>query len=38
MNRVIEAANKNLKKIIQKILVAYIDWYGMFPCTLYAYC
>ena len=37
MNGVVEEANKNLKKIIQKMVVAYKDWHGMLPYALHAY-
>jgi len=38
MNGAVEAANKYLKKIIQKMVVTYIDWYKMLSYTLHAYC
>ena len=31
MNDAVEAANKNIKKIIQKMIVSYKDWYKMLP-------
>jgi len=31
MNVVVEAANKNIKKIIQKMVVTYKDWHEMLP-------
>ena len=27
MNDIVEAANKNVKKIIQKMVITYKDWY-----------
>jgi hypothetical protein len=37
MNGVVEAANKNLKKIIQKIMVTYKDLHEMLSYALHAY-
>ena len=37
MNGVVEAANKNIKKIIQKMVVTYKDWHEMPPFTLNGY-
>jgi len=37
MNRVVEAANKNIKKIIQKMTVSYKDWHKMLPFALHGY-
>jgi len=37
MNGVMEAANKNIKKIIQKMVVTYKDWHKMLPFALHAY-
>ena len=37
MNGAIEATNKNLKKIIQKMVVTYKDWHEMLPYALHAY-
>ena len=37
MNDVVEAANKNLKKIIQKMIVTYKDWHEMLPFALHGY-
>jgi transposase InsO family protein len=37
MNGVMEAANKNIKKIIQKMIVTYKDWYEMLSFALHAY-
>ena len=34
MNGAIEAANKNIKKIIQKMVVTYKDWHDMLPFAL----
>ena len=38
MNGAVEAANKNIKKIIQKMTVTYKDWHEMLPFTLHGYC
>ena len=38
MNGVVEAANKNIKKIIQKMAVTYKDWHEMLPFALHGYC
>ncbi|RDX77092.1 Gypsy retrotransposon integrase-like protein 1, partial [Mucuna pruriens] len=38
MNGAVEAANKNLKKIIQKMVVTYKDWHEMLPYALHGYC
>jgi len=38
MNGVAEAANKNLKKIIQKIMVTYKDLHEMLLYALHTYC
>jgi len=38
MNGVVEAANKNIKKIIQKMVVTYKDWHEMLPFALHGYC
>ncbi|KAI5397768.1 hypothetical protein KIW84_063547 [Lathyrus oleraceus] len=38
MNGVIEAANKNIKKIIQKMVVTYKDWHEMLSFALHGYC
>jgi len=38
MNGVVEATNKNIKKIIQKMVVIYKDWHAMLPFALHAYC
>ncbi|PKI65798.1 hypothetical protein CRG98_013803 [Punica granatum] len=37
MNGAVEAANKNIKKIIEKMTVNYKDWYEMLPYALLAY-
>jgi hypothetical protein len=37
MNGAVEAANKNLKKIIRKMMATYKDWHGVLPYTLHAY-
>ena len=37
MNGVVEAANKNIKKIIQKMVVTYKDWHAMLPFALHGY-
>ena len=37
MNGVVEATNKNIKKIIQKMTVTYKDWHEMLPFSLHGY-
>jgi len=37
MNGAVEAANKKIKKIIQKMTVSYKDWHEMFPFALHGY-
>jgi len=37
MNGAMEAANKNIKKIIQKMVVTYKDWHEMLSFALHAY-
>ncbi|RDY00492.1 Pol polyprotein, partial [Mucuna pruriens] len=37
MNGVVEAANKNLKKVVQKMVVTHKDWHGMLPSALHGY-
>jgi len=37
MNGAVEAANKNIKKIIQKMVVTYKDWHEMLPFVLHRY-
>ena len=34
INGVVEAANKNIKKIIQKMTVTYKDWHEMLPFSI----
>jgi len=31
MNEAVEATNKNIKKIVQKMVVSYKDWHEMLP-------
>ena len=38
MNGAIEAINKNIKKIIQKMTVTYKDWHDMLSFALHGYC
>lgn len=38
MHGVIEVTNKNIKKIIQKMVITYKDWFEMLPFTLQGYC
>ena len=38
MNGDVEAANKNIKKIIQKMTVPYKYWHEMLPFALHGYC
>ena len=38
MNGTVEAVNKNIKKIIQKMTVTYKDWHEMLPFSLHDYC
>lgn len=38
MNGAVEATNKNVKKIIQKMVVTYKDWHEMLSFSLHAYC
>ena len=38
MNGTVEAANNNINKIIQKVIVTYKDWHGMLPFALHGYC
>ena len=35
MNGAVEAANKNIKKIVQKMTVTYKDWHEMLPFALH---
>jgi len=37
MNGVVEAANKNIKKIVHKMVITYKDWHKWLPYALYAY-
>ncbi|PKI64650.1 hypothetical protein CRG98_014939 [Punica granatum] len=37
MNGAVEATNKNIKRIIEKMMVNYKDWHEMLPFTLLAY-
>ena len=37
MNGAVEVANKNIKKIMQKMVVTYKDWHEMFPFTFHEY-
>jgi len=37
MNGALEATNKNIKKIIQKMTVSYKDWHQMLPFALHGY-
>jgi len=37
MNGVVEAANKNIKKIVQKMVVTYKDFHQMLPFALHGY-
>jgi len=37
MNGAVEAANKNIKKIIQKMTVSYKDWHELLPFALHGY-
>jgi len=37
MNGAVEVANKNIKKIIQKMTVSYKDWHEMLPFAMHSY-
>ena len=37
MNGAVEAANKNIKKIVQKMVVTYKDWHEMLLFALHGY-
>ena len=37
MNGAVEAANKNIQKIVQKMTVTYKDWHEMLPFALHGY-
>ena len=36
-NGAVEAANKNIKKIVQKMVTTYKDWHEMLPYALHGY-
>ena len=38
MNGAVEAANKNIKKILVKMIDTYMDWHKFLPFALCAYC
>ena len=38
MNGAVEVANKNVKKIIQKMIFTSKDWHEMLPLALHTYC
>ena len=38
MNGAVEASNKNIKKIVQKMVVTYKDWHEMLLFALHGYC
>jgi len=38
VNGAVEVANKNVKKIIQKMIFTYKDWHEMLLLALHAYC
>jgi hypothetical protein len=38
MNGAVEVVNKNVKKIIQKMIFTYKDWHEMLLLALHAYC
>lgn len=38
MNRAVEAANNNIKKIVQKMVITYKDWHYVLPFMLHGYC
>ena len=38
MNGAVEAANKNIKKIVQKMTMTYKYWHEMLPFALHGYC
>lgn len=38
MNGVVKAANKNIKKVVQKMVETYKGWYDMLPFALHGYC
>ena len=37
MNGAVEAANENIKKIVQKMEMTYKDWHEMLPFALHGY-
>ena len=37
MNGAVQATNKNIKKIIQKMTISYKDWHEMLPWALHGY-
>ncbi|XP_019431067.1 PREDICTED: uncharacterized protein LOC109338316, partial [Lupinus angustifolius] len=37
MNGAVEATNKNIKKIVQKMVITYKDWHEMLPFALHGY-
>lgn len=37
MNKIVKAAKKNIKKIVQNKMVTYKNWYEWLPHTLQAY-
>ena len=37
MNGAVEATNKNIKKIMQKMVITYKDWHEMLPFALHGY-
>ena len=37
MNGIVEAANKNIKKIMQKMVETYKDWHKILPFELHGY-
>ena len=37
MNGAVDATNKNIKKIVHKMVVTYIDWHEMLPFDLHDY-
>jgi hypothetical protein len=37
MNNAVEATNKNIKKIVQKMVITYKYWHEWIPYALYAY-
>ena len=37
INGIVEAANKNIKKIVEKMVETYKDWHEKLPFALHAY-